>query len=122
MFDIFSDRWKWIDFFQSHNGGVGVMTATELKPRNCWFPSDQTFFLMFLIPYWAILGVTIYYVVRGAIAIRVAAGFAPTRKVNTFTTRTCTVDKFSYLHQYLKTFYGLSLDYRLITFMPAKSL
>ncbi len=66
---------------QSHNGGIGEMTASELKPHNCWFPSNQTFFLTFLIPYWMLLAVTIYFVVKGAIAIRVAAAFAPTRKV-----------------------------------------
>ncbi|CAL8110453.1 unnamed protein product [Orchesella dallaii] len=74
-------------FVQSHNGGVAEATATQLKPHNCWFPSDQTFFLTFLIPYWILLAVTIYYVVKGAIAIRVAAAFAPSRKAQEKATR-----------------------------------
>ncbi|CAG7731280.1 unnamed protein product, partial [Allacma fusca] len=54
--------------------------AEELRPQNCWFPPKRTFFLAFLLPYWFILAVTIYYIVRGAMAIRWAAAFAPSRK------------------------------------------
>ena len=70
-----------IILLQLYDVGVTEGAAEELRPENCWFTSRKSFLLAFLIPYWLILIATIYYIVRGILAIRWAAALAPTRKV-----------------------------------------
>ena len=74
-----------ITLLQLYDVGVTEGAAEELRPENCWFTSRKAFLLAFLIPYWLILIATIYYIVRGILAIRWAAALAPTRKVCTHT-------------------------------------
>ncbi|OXA57224.1 Cadherin EGF LAG seven-pass G-type receptor 1 [Folsomia candida] len=73
-------------FIQDYDG-IGESGATQLRRHNCWFTSNRSFFTAFVLPYWIILAVTIYYIVRGAMAIRWAAAFAPSKKAQEKLTR-----------------------------------